>query len=163
MRITVPESSLCPTDTCEVAVRELVGGQFQLSEGTKLISAVDGISISKPLLQPVILEIQHCTELVTQDHTSYLSFATASVDTRLLYQFGYVEGGEFHTGDQYGTIHLCQFSFKAIVKFKKKLFGYPTISELSSEDESLLVEPAQEYRNEVSPAEGILNKKYAIS
>ena len=43
------------------------------------------------------------------------------------------------------------------------MFRYPTSSKLSSEDESVLVEPAQEYRNEVSPAEGILNKKYAIS
>ena len=83
MRITVPESSLCSTDTYEVAVWVLVGGQLQLSQCTNLISAVDGISISKPLLQPVILEIQHCTELVTQ------------------------EGEDFHTGDQYGTIHLC--------------------------------------------------------
>ena len=122
LRIIVSESSLCPTDTCENAVRVLVGGQFQLSQSTELISAIYVISISKPLLQPVILEIQHCTKLLTQDHTSYLSFATASVDTRLLYQFGLVEGGEFHTGDQYGTIHLCQFSFKAIVKFIKKLF-----------------------------------------
>ena len=98
LRIIVSESSLCPTDTCENAVRVLVGGQFQLSQCTELISAVYVISISKPQLQPVILEIQHCTELVTQ------------------------EGEEFHTGDQYGTIHLCQFSFKAIVKFIKKLF-----------------------------------------
>ena len=107
LRIIVSESSFCPTDTCEVAVRVLVGGQFQLSQSTELISAIYVISISKPLLQPVILEIQHCTKLLTQDHTSYLSFATASVDTRLLYQFSLVEGGEFHTGDQYGTIHLC--------------------------------------------------------
>ena len=34
---------MCPTDTCEVAVRALLGGQFQLSEGTKLISAIYNI------------------------------------------------------------------------------------------------------------------------
>ena len=75
LRIIVFESSMCPTDTCENAVRVLAGGQFQLSQCTELISTVYVISISKPQLQPVILEIQHCTELVTQ------------------------EGEEFYTGD----------------------------------------------------------------
>ena len=76
LRITVLEGTLSPTDTCEVAVRALVGGQFQLPEDTELISAVYSISVSKPLLKQVKLEIQHCADLVTKDHTSYLSFDT---------------------------------------------------------------------------------------
>ena len=158
LRITVLEGTLSPTDTCEVAVRALVGGQFQLPEDTELISAVYSISVSKPLLKQVKLEIQHCADLVTQDHTSYLSFATASVNTGLPYQFNLEEGGQFHTGDQYGSICLSQFSSWAIIKFIKRLLGYPTSSESSSDDE-LPSEDAQEYRNEVSPAEGILNLK----
>ena len=158
LRITVLEGTLSPTDTCEVAVRALVGGQFQLPEDTELISAVYSISVSKPLLKQVILEIQHCADLVTHDHTSYLSFATASVNTGPPYQFNLVEGGQFHTGDQYGSICLSQFSLWEIVKFIKRLLGYPTSSESSSDDELYFVEPTQEYRNEVSPAEGILNK-----
>ena len=157
LRITVLEGTLSPTDTCEVAVRALVGGQFQLPEDTELISAVYSISVSKSLLKQVKLEIQHCADLVTQDHTSYLSFATASVNTGLTYQFKLEEGGQFHTGDQYGSIYLSQFSSWAIIKFIKRLLGYPTSSESSSDDE-LSSEDAQEYRNEVNPAEGILNK-----
>ena len=155
LRITVLEGTLSPRDTCEVAVRALVGGQFQLPEDTELISAVYSISVSKPLLKEVKLEIQHCADLVTQDHTNYLSFATASFNTGPPYQFKLVEGGQFHTGDQYGSICLSQFSLWKIVK---RLLGYPTSSESSSDDELSSVEPTQEYRNEVSPAEGILNK-----
>ena len=158
LRITVLEGTLSPTDTCEVAVRALVGGQFQLPEDTELISAVYSISVSKPLLKEVKLEIQHCADLVTQDHTYYLSFATASANSGPPYQFQF-EGGQFYPGDQYGSIFLHQFSLKAVVKFIKKLFGCGS----SSDDELLFVEPTQEYRDEVSPAEGILNKTYAIS
>ena len=115
--------------------------------------------MSKPFLKQVKLEIQHCADLVTQDHTSYLSFATASVNTGLPYQFKLEDGGQFHTGDQYGSIYLSQFSSWAIIKFIKRLLGYPTSSESSSDDElPSRSEDAQEYRNEVSPAEGILNK-----
>ena len=159
LRMTILEDTLSPTDTCEVAVKALVGGQFQLPEDTKLISAVYSISVSKPLHKPIKLEIQHCADLVTQDHTYYLSFATASVNSGLPYQFKLEEGGLFYPGDQYGSIYLSQFSLWAIVKFIKRLLGYPTSSESSSDDELSSVEPIQEDRNEDSPAEGILTKK----
>ena len=128
LRITVLEGTLSPTDTCEVAVKALVGGQFQLPEDTELISAVYSISVSKPLLKEVKLEIQHCADLVTQDHTSYLSFAKASVHTGLPYRFQVI-GGQFHTGDQYGSICLCQFSLLAIVLHTMRWMGYRTSSQ----------------------------------
>ena len=80
LRINVPQDTLSSTDTIEVAMTALVGGQFQLPEGTELISAVYALSVSKPLLKPVKLEIQHCADIVTEDYTIYLSFATASVN-----------------------------------------------------------------------------------
>ena len=116
--MTVLEGTLYPSDTSEVAFTAMVGGQFQFPEGTELISAVYGISVSKPLFRPVKIEIQHCADLVTQDHTSYLSFVTASI-SELPYKFQLEEGGQFHTGDQYGSIcliYLSQLSLKAIVK-----------------------------------------------
>ena len=57
LRITVFQDTLSSTDTSEVAVTALVGGQFQLPDGTELISAVYTLSVSKPLLKPVKLEI----------------------------------------------------------------------------------------------------------
>ena len=143
LRITVLEGSLSPTDTCEVAVRALVGGQFQLPEDTELISAVYSISVSKPLLKPIILEIQHCADLVTQDHTSYLSFATASVNTGLPYKFYLVEGGQFYPGSLYGSIFLSWFSLWAIIKCMKRLVGYPTSSQQHPYSSSLPSEQSQ--------------------
>ena len=118
LRITVPEDTLSTKEIIRITVRALVGGQFQLPEDTELISAVYVISISKPLLKPVKLEIQHCADLVTRDHTSYLSFATASISqsTTLPYQFRLQEGGQFCPGDQYGSITLPHFCLEAIVK-----------------------------------------------
>ena len=57
LRITVPQGTLSLTDTCEVSVAALIGGQFQLPEETELISAVNHINVSKPLLKSIKLEI----------------------------------------------------------------------------------------------------------
>ena len=111
----------------------------------KNTSVVYSISVSKPLLKPVKLEIQHCAHLVTEDHTSYLSFATASIDQPVLpYQFQLEEGGEFYPGDQYGSISLSQFSLKSIIKSLtrrfRKLLGYDASqynSELQENNESI--------------------------
>ena len=121
LKITVSQGTISPTETNEIAVTALVGGQFQLPEGTELISAVYAISVSKPLLQSVKLEIQHCADIVTQDHTSYLSFATASVNQSVLpYEFELEEGGQFLPGEQYGSIYLSEFSLKGVVKSSTK-------------------------------------------
>ena len=124
LRITVPQGALSPTDTCEVSMAALVGGQFQLPEESELISAVYNISVSKPLLKSIKLEIQHCGRLVTRDHTSYLSFVTASIQqsTILPYKFQLQEGGQFYPGDQYGSINLTHFCLKAIVKSRTDPF-----------------------------------------
>ena len=147
LRITVPHDTLSSTETSELAVTALIGGQFVLPEDTELISVVYGIAVSKPLLKPVKLEIQHCAHLVTEDHTSYLSFATASINQPVLpYQFQLEEGGEFRPGDQYGGISLSQFSLKSIIKSLtrpfRRLVGYDD----TSSDNSTL---ASQYNSEL--------------
>ena len=120
--ISVPQDTLSPTESSQVEVVVLVGGQFQLPEGTELVSAVYGISLSKPLLKPVKLEIQHCLHLVTQDDTNCLSFATApNQKSSPLYQFELIEGGQFNTNEQYGSICLQKFSFWTILQ---TVWGY---------------------------------------
>ena len=117
LRISVPPNTLSPRERIEISVSALVGGQYALPENTELISIVYCISLSKPLLKPVKLEIQHCANIVTEDHSNFLSFATASIDQHVLpYQFQLEEGGKFLPGDQYGSIYLSQFSLKAIIK-----------------------------------------------
>ena len=117
--ISVPQGTLSPTETSRVEVTVLVGGQFQLPEGTELVSAVYGISLSKPLLKPVKLEIQHCLHLVTQDDANCLSFAIAPIGSTLPYQFQLKDEGQFYHGESYGSIWLSKFS---LVTFVRRLF-----------------------------------------
>ena len=115
--ISVPQGTLSPIETSQVEVTVLVDGQFQLPKGTELVSAVYGISLSKPLLKPVKLEIQHCLHLVTQDDANCLSFAIApNQKCSLFYQFEVIEGGEFNPNEQYGSICLQKFSLWTILQ-----------------------------------------------
>ena len=122
--ISVPQDTLSPTESCKIEVTILVGGQFQLPEQTELVSCVYRISLSKPLLKPVKLEIQHCLRLVTQDNANCLSFATApNQKSSLPYQFKLIEGGQFDLNKQYGSIYVQEFSFWTI--FRKYFWPSP--------------------------------------
>ena len=117
LRITIPHEAVPLYDTVEVAITALVGGEFILPEDTELVSAVYAISVSKPLLKPVQLEIQHCVSIEQPAHRNYLSFATAPSD-QPPYQFKPVEGGEFSIGSRYGSLYITEFSLWIIKKFK---------------------------------------------
>ena len=124
------------SDTVEVAITALVGGEFILPEDTELVSAVYAISVSKPLLKPVQLEIQHCISIEKPAHSNYLSFASAPSD-QLPYQFQPVEGGIFAIGNQYGSISLSGFSIWSIIKKKFRRRGHSQSSTASSHINSL--------------------------
>ena len=117
LRIGVQEGSLSSSETVEAAVVALVGGQFQFPPNTVLVSAVYEVSLSKPLLKPLQLEMQHCVDLTGRpDLTRYLKFAIAPINTHSLpYQFSIVEGGEFKPDRWYGSIRRKEFCLIAIV------------------------------------------------
>ena len=117
LRIGVQEDTLSPSDTVEVAVVALVGGQFQFPPNTVLVSAVYAVSLSKPLLKRLILEIQHCVDLTGRPALShYLKFAIAPVSTPSLpYQFSVVEGGEFKPNSWYGSIQRKEFCLVCVL------------------------------------------------
>ena len=117
LRIGVQEDSLLSSETVEAAVVALVGGQFQFPPNTVLVSAVYAVSLSKPLLKRLKLEIQHCVALTGQpDLAQYLKFAIAPVDTPSLpYQFSIVEGGEFSSNSGYGFIERKDFCLVCIL------------------------------------------------
>ncbi|XP_019860566.1 PREDICTED: uncharacterized protein LOC109588907 [Amphimedon queenslandica] len=73
IRITIPQGAVLPSDTVQVTITALVGGDFIFPEDTELVSAVYAINTSKPFLEPVKLEIQHCVSIETVSHCSYLS------------------------------------------------------------------------------------------
>ena len=117
LRIGVQEESLSSSETVEAAVVALVGGQFQFPPNTVLVSAVYAVSLSKPLLKPLQLEIQHCIDLTGRpDLAQYLKFAIAPVSTPSLpYQFSIVEGGEFSSNSGYGSIQRKKFCLVCIL------------------------------------------------
>ena len=136
LRIGVQESSLLSTDTVEAAVVALVGGEFQFPPNTVLVSAVYAVSLSKPLLKRLILEIQHCVDLTGRPALSrHLKFAIAPVSTPSLpYQFSIVEGGEFKPDSWYGSIQRKEFCLVSIVG-EKRLPKSSTNGDESEEEE----------------------------
>ena len=111
LRITIPHEAVPLYDTVEVAITALVGGEFILRENTELVSAVYVISVSKPLLKHVQLEIQHCVSIEKSAHTNYLSFVTAPSDEASC-EFQPVKGAEeFSIGMTYGSISITNLFF----------------------------------------------------
>uniref|UniRef100_A0A1X7TD65 CARD domain-containing protein n=1 Tax=Amphimedon queenslandica TaxID=400682 RepID=A0A1X7TD65_AMPQE len=108
LRIGVEKESLLSSETVEAAVVALVGGEFEFPPNTVLVSAVYAVSLSKPLLKRLILEIQHCVDLTGQPGLSrHLKFAIAPVSTPSLpYLFSIVKGGKFKPDSWYGSIQL---------------------------------------------------------
>ena len=149
LRIGVQEDTLLPTDTVEVAVVALVGGEFVFPKNTVLVSAVYAVSVSKPLSKPLRLEIEHCVDLRGRPGlTRFLKFAIAPVSTPSLpYQFSIVEGGEFKADSWYGSIQRKEFCLVAIVG-EKHLPKLSTNGDESEEEEEEEEEQAEEETEE---------------
>ena len=134
LRIGVLKGTLTSTETAEVAVVALVGGQFVFPKNTKVVSAIYAVVVSKPLLQPLRLDLQHCVNLVRPSQTRHLKFAIASVNTSSLpYEFSPVEGGEFIVNSYYGSIYRHKFCLVSIVAENGN--GKETGDTSSSDDE----------------------------
>ena len=112
LRLCVPKDSLPPgIGECRINIRVSLSGQFQLPEGSDLLSPVFWISAPCKFTRPVTLEIQHCA--LTEDETvlSNLSFVSAICSQRgLPYRFRQVDGGVFTKHSTYGSIELEHFS-----------------------------------------------------
>ena len=116
LRIGVLKGTLPSSETAEVAVVALVGGQFVFPNNTKVVSAIYAVAVSKPLLQPLRLDLQHCVNLVRPSQTRHLKFAIAPVNTPSLpYEFSPVEGGEFTVNSYYGSIYRSKFCLVGIL------------------------------------------------
>ena len=123
IRITIPQGAVLPSNTVQVTITALVGGDFIFPKDTELVSAVYAISLSKPFLEPVKLEIQHCVSIKTPAHGNYLSFCTAT-NNLPPYKFNTVDGGEFFVGNRYGIISVAKFCKWSVVK-KRRIRVHP--------------------------------------
>uniref|UniRef100_A0A1X7TSS1 Uncharacterized protein n=1 Tax=Amphimedon queenslandica TaxID=400682 RepID=A0A1X7TSS1_AMPQE len=126
-RLKCPQGAVSK-DT-EVAVTALAGGNFKVPKGTVLVSAVYAISVSKALLKPLVIELQHCVDLRNTSQTGCLKFVRAPLKSP--YQFSVVEGGCFRVGKRYGSIKREQFSCMGIVA---EMSNGDTLSDSESEE-----------------------------
>ena len=101
-------------------VTALVRGNIKVPEGTVLVSAVYAISVSKPLLKPLTIELQHCVDL-RNGQTGCLKFVRAPQESP--YQFSIIDGGLFSVNSRYGSIECAQFCFFGIIKIIGYMIG----------------------------------------
>ena len=108
--LSAPADILPSSETCKVAITALAGGDFEFPKGSELVSAVYAIFISKTLLKPLTVNIQHCVALETPEQCKSLQFVKATLNNRgLPYQFKVLEGGCFTPENQYGSISCTHF------------------------------------------------------
>ena len=104
-----------------MAITALAGGEFEFPKGSELVSAVYAISISKPLLKPLTVNIQHCVALETPEQCNSLQFMRAPLNNGIPpYKFKDLLGGLFSPGSQYGSISCLQFCEIGIVRKEDK-------------------------------------------
>lgn len=112
-RLHCPKGAVPKHETTEMAVSAIFGGNFKFPKDTLLVSAVYAISVGKPLLKRLRIELQHCVDLKNSRQTHCLKFVHASSFASC--QFSPVEGGSFSVHERYGSIERSQFSGYAIV------------------------------------------------
>ena len=71
--------------------------------------------MSKPLLKPLDIELEHCVDLRTPGQTDCLKFVLAPLQSNPPYQLEVVKGGVFSVGSRYGTISRKDFCYMGIV------------------------------------------------
>ena len=100
-----------------MSITALAGGEFEFPKGSELVSAVYAIFISKPLLKPLTVNIQHCVALETPEQCNSLQFVRAPLNNGIPpYKFKILSGGHFTPGSQYGSISCLQFCEFGIVR-----------------------------------------------
>ena len=108
--IEVPEGALLPGVTASVGVKVILGGQFELPENRKLISAIYWVSSSELFLKEVAVNIQHCAVITSEEQCSEFKFVIAKCSQeKLPYKFKEKQG-LFNQHTRYAAIKLKQFS-----------------------------------------------------
>ena len=125
-RIQVPEGAT--SEPCQIAMKSIVAGRFEFPEGTDLVSAVYAITVSKKLLKPLLLEMQHCVAINREEQGQFLSFVEArSNQPQLPYQFEEVENGTFPPRPGYGMIECNNVLLKENEQFKLLAIVYSNV------------------------------------
>ena len=135
-----PNTSLEPVT---IAIGVIESQNFTTPPNTTLVSALYYINASSELLQPVIIEIEHCINIDSIDNAR-LTFARADIDSPPTYAFEKLSDGNFGR-TSFGTIKLSKFSEVAIFAENASSTNY----DLAQFFSSLHTGPSSVYRYRV--------------
>ena len=108
----VESDTLLPNESCNAIVKPLFG-KFELPDDSALVSGVYDVCLhGDKLHKPIMLEIQHCVDLKTEEQCKLMQFVVAEEDSS---PFNPVHGGEFLPFSQYGRLRRKEFSRFGIV------------------------------------------------
>ena len=99
----VLEGALSEGVTASVAIKVLLGGQFQLPENSQPISAIYCISSSVVFPKKVAVNIQHCAVIRSEEECCKLKFVTARCSQKELPYIFSEREGLFNPNTQYAT------------------------------------------------------------
>ena len=123
LKIHFPANALPPgVVECRVHVKASLSGQFNFPRNAELVSGVYWLSSHHIFTQPVMVEIQHCTQEDPQQQSSLTYIVARCSQEELPYQFKTLEGGVFSPSSRYGSISLTHFSGLGIMSLVQNLF-----------------------------------------
>ena len=112
--IEVPDGALPPGVTAHVPVKVMLAGQFELPKDSQLVSAIYWVSSSEVFLKEVVVNIQHCAVITSEEQCSEFKFIVARYSQKELpYKFE-KRDGLFNMHTQYAAIKVKQFSLFGI-------------------------------------------------
>ena len=114
-RIQVPAGAF--SGPCDIAVKAIISGQFELPKETELASALYAITASRTLEKPVCVEIEHCVRLENEQDCKFLCFGVATCSQETLpYTFEMLDDGLFSPCHKFGKIYRNFFSILGVLK-----------------------------------------------
>ena len=141
-RLHVPEGSL-PAEVSEaqLTVRVSLSGQFQLPPNCELVSAVYWVSSPHKFTKCLVVEIQHCAALCSDEQCEQLTFVrTECTQKELPYTFTEL-GGVFRHQSSFGSLSLFHFSgigivFRRLLRRRHKVQPSPSNSVQTTQEQS---------------------------
>ena len=117
LKLSGPANVVDPqTQPLVISIQAIHSDHLQLPGNMELVSGVYSVTFPQKLLQPVVMELQHCASLEHPHQLPSLTFVTAESTQRVSpYKFQQLHGGIFPANSCYGSIHLRHSSEVAIV------------------------------------------------
>ena len=126
LRIHFPEGSLPRNSTARLSIYAVHSGPFLYPDNSAPVSCIYYFKLSRPLLKPAVLEVEHCSKVNQQD-PPYLSFALASMSTQPPYVFELIDDGIFQPGSRYAILRRRSFSSLTVLEHVGRLVSLHSV------------------------------------